>query len=169
MMNNSLRCIVALVGLCAVGARAQSAVRVAARPDSKLWLEGTSNLRGWSCYAASLDAWVETASDRLASDPATLVTQLENVTVRVPVESLKCGNGRMDRTLYRALSADDPRGRVIVGRFDVLSTHTRPYLGMRTVGTLMVAGRQRTLGMEVRTRRAPDGTLVAEGAVPVLM
>jgi len=168
MMKNSLRLVFALLGLCAVGARAQS-VRVAARPDSKLWLEGTSNLRGWSCRASTLDAWVETASDRLTSDPATLVAQLENVTVRVPVESLKCGNGRMDRSLYKALAADDPRGRIIVGRFNVLPTQAQAEPALRTVGTLTVAGRQRTLGMEVRTRRAPDGTLVAEGAVPVLM
>jgi len=168
LMKNSLRLVFALLGFGAVGAHAQS-VRVAARSDSKLWLEGTSNLRGWSCRASTLDAWVEAASDRLPADPSALVMQLENVTVRVPVESLKCGNGRMERSLYKALSADDPRARIIVGHFNVLPTHARPDMGLRTVGTLTVAGRERTLGMEVRTHRAPDGTLVAEGAVPVLM
>ena len=44
-------------------------------------------------HAANLDAWVEAASDRLTTDPGALATQLENVTVRVPVQSLKCGNG----------------------------------------------------------------------------
>ena len=166
MMKNSLRLALTSLGLCTAVAHAQS-VRVAARPDSKLWLEGTSNLRGWSCRAATLDAWVTAASDRIGGDPASLISQLENVIVRVPVESLKCGNGRMDRGLYKALSADDPRARFIVGRFDVMSAPSEAQL--RTVGTVTVAGREKTLGVDVRTHRDPDGTIVAEGTVPVLM
>ena len=167
MMKNSLRLALASLGLCAAAAHAQS-IRVAARPDSKLWLEGTSNLRGWSCHAVTLDAWV-TASDRLDADQSLLVSQLENVTVRVPVESLKCGNGRMDRGLYKALAADDPRARFIVGRFNVMAPSTHPDASLRTTGTVTVAGRERTLGVDVRTHRAADGTLIAEGTVPVLM
>src|SRR5512138_3631173 len=93
MMKNSLRLAFASLGFLAVAAPAQS-VRLAARPDSKLWLEGTSNLLGWSCRAVSMDAWVIAASGHLAADPDILAGQLENVTIRVPVESLKCGNGR---------------------------------------------------------------------------
>jgi len=167
MMKNSLRLALASLGLCAVAAHAQS-VRVAARPDSKLWLEGTSNLRGWKCHAATLDAWV-TASDRLDADPSSLAGQLENVTIRVPVESLKCGNGRMDRGLYKALSADDPRARFITGRFNVMSSTEASEPSLRTIGTVSVAGREKTLGVDVRTHRAADGSIVAEGAVPVLM
>jgi len=166
-MKNSLRFALASLGLCAVAGHAQS-VRVAARPDSKLWLEGTSNLRGWSCHAATLDAWV-TASDRLDADPGSLASQLENVIVRVPVESLKCGNGRMDRGLYKALASDDPHARFITGRFNVMSSNPASDASLRTIGTVTVAGREKTLGVDVRTRRAADGTLVAEGTVPVLM
>jgi len=168
MMKNTLRIAFGLVGLCASAASAQS-VRVAARPDSKLWLEGTSNVRGWSCHAANLDAWVEAASDRLTTDPGALATQLENVTVRVPVQSLKCGNGVMDRRLYKALAAGNSRAEFIVGRFNVLSSTSRPEPGLRTVGTITVAGRDKTLGVDVRTHRGPDGTLIAEGAIPVDM
>lgn len=150
--------------MCAGAASAQG-VRVVARPDSRLWLEGTSNVRGWSCHAATLDAWVETATDRLTTDPGAL----ENVTVRVPVESFKCGNGMMDRRLYKALAAGNPRAQFIIGRFNVLSSNSRPESALRTVGTITVAGRDKTLGVDVHTRRAPDGTLVAEGAIPVYM
>jgi len=167
MMKNSLRLALASLGLCAVATHAQS-VRVAARPDSKLWLEGTSNLRGWSCRAATLDAWV-TASDRLDVDASSVVSQLENVTVRVPVESLKCGNGRMDRGLYKALAADDPRARFITGQFNVMTSSAQPGASLRTIGTVTVAGREKTLGVDVRTHRAADGSIVAEGTVPVLM
>jgi hypothetical protein len=40
---------VVLITLAVAAAGAQETARVAVSPESKLWIEGTSNLHGWSC------------------------------------------------------------------------------------------------------------------------
>src|SRR5262249_12019013 len=50
---------IALLALTATVARAQETTRVAVSPESKLWIEGTSNLHGWACRTQALDAVVE--------------------------------------------------------------------------------------------------------------
>ena len=49
----------ALIALVASLAGAQETTRVAVSPESKLWIDGTSNLHEWSCKATSLEATVE--------------------------------------------------------------------------------------------------------------
>jgi polyisoprenoid-binding protein YceI len=158
--------------LLAPVANAQSGgvFRLAARPDSRLWLEGTSNIRSWSCRATSLDAYIDVSAHAALADPAAIAAYVQRVTIKVPVGSLKCGNGRMDRNMYRALKAgDDPQASFISGSFSALPVHDRHASFLRTAGTLTVAGENRTLDVEVRTHHLSDGTLVAEGIVPVNM
>jgi polyisoprenoid-binding protein YceI len=167
-MMSSIRSTLVLLVMTATAMRAQGGVRIVADPGSKLWLEGTSNLMSWSCRATTLDAALQFDGRVLGADPAKIADRLEHVTVRVPVESLKCGNGRMDRNMYKALHSDRPEANQIFGTFAVLAEPSRNAT-VRTVGTLTVAGRNKTLDMDVRTRRAADGSIVAEGALPVLM
>jgi len=51
--------MIALIASSASVAGAQGTARVAVAPESKLWIEGTSNLHGWSCKATTLEAAVE--------------------------------------------------------------------------------------------------------------
>src|ERR1043165_8265907 len=46
----------ALLTQASAAAIAQGTARVVAGPESKLWIEGTSNLHGWSCKAEKLEA-----------------------------------------------------------------------------------------------------------------
>ena len=48
----------ALLTVIAAAARAQD-TRVVVGPESKLWIDGTSNLHGWTCKATTLDAAVD--------------------------------------------------------------------------------------------------------------
>jgi hypothetical protein len=58
--------IFTLVGSSIAGA--QETARVPVGPESKLWIEGTSNLHGWKCTAEKLDAAIEL--DALAATQA---------------------------------------------------------------------------------------------------
>lgn len=167
-MRYSIRSTLVLLIVTASTVHAQHGVRVTARPDSRLWLEGTSNVSSWSCRATAIDAALLFATGALPQDPAVLAERLEQVVVRVPVSSLKCGNGRMDRNMYKALHGANPQESDIRGTFAVQDVTERS-ANLQTVGTLTVAGRDKTLGLEVRTRRDDDGTIVAEGSMPVLM
>ena len=60
-MTTSRFAVAALVALLTpiAATAAQETARVAVAPESKLWIEGTSNLHGWSCKAEKLEAAIE--------------------------------------------------------------------------------------------------------------
>ena len=93
----ALTAVTSLVGTPARGQDALDALRLTVREDSKLWIEGSSNLKAWSCKATSLEAdiSVDSSWDRAISenDVSKLVRRVD---VKVPVRALKCGNGKME-------------------------------------------------------------------------
>lgn len=169
-MRKTLFTAMALTALAASVATAQDAVRLAARADSKLSIEGTSNLHEWSCQASSIDANVEMGAGYQRAEPSSFARLLQRVSVRVPVGNLRCGHGQMDRNLQKALGADRaPNITYILGNFEVVPGSTPNEYTVKAVGTLTIAGRSNTIRMDVAARRAADGTLRAQGEVPVLM
>ena len=157
----------ALTVLCTVAgsARAQS-IRLAVAPESKLWIEGGSNLHGWSCKASSIDAMIEVDEAFLKSTSPTL---LKKVQVKVPVRNLKCGHGGMDNNLYKALKADDtPEISYILATFDVVRG-TSDSFTVKSVGTLTIAGTEKTVNMDVTSSKLGDGSIRADGELPLLM
>lgn len=144
-------------------------LRLTVRDDSKLWLEGSSNVRDWRCDATTLDASVELDDYRARMSEPVTVDRLRHVQVRVPARALTCGRSQMDRIMYKALHVDgEPNCRQIVGRFDVVGRNNGEHeLVMQ--GTLRVAGRERAVRLPIDVERARDGTLHARGALPILM
>lgn len=144
-------------------------VRLAVAPESKLSIEGGSNLHGWECKASSFDATIEVDESFLKSATITpaLVKKLQ---VKVPVRNLKCGHGGMDNNLYKALKADDaPDISYTLSTFDVAAGATRDSFTVKTVGTLKLAGAEKTVNMDVSASRAADGAITATGELPLLM
>jgi polyisoprenoid-binding protein YceI len=162
--------MLALIASSATVAGAQGTARVAVAPDSKLWIEGTSNLHGWSCKATTLDAAVEldaTTANEVAVAPP---KSLKRVHVKVPVKSIKCGHGGMDDNLYKALKADEsPDISYIMATFDAAPGDAKDSFTLHTVGTLTVAGKENNVTMDVTATRMPDGTVKATGMVPIKM
>ena len=160
---------VALVAI-ATTAAAQETARVPVAPESRLWIDGTSNLHGWTCKAEKLDAAVEldrAAAAQLASAPP---KALKRVEVKVPVKSLKCGHGGMDNNLYKALNADaTPEISYIMATFEVVPGEVKDSFTLKTAGTLTIAGKENRIAMDVIANRLPDGTVKATGTVPVKM
>ena len=146
-------------------------LRLAVRPDSRLWLEGSSNLRNWRCDATTLDASIDlddAASYNDASESA--IARLRRVQVRVPTYALTCGRSQMDNIMYKALRVDDePACRQIVGRFEVVPGPNGPDHSLVMQGTLRVAGQERPVRVPVVVQLQRDGSLRAQGALPILM
>ena len=149
---------------------AQETARVSVAPESKLWIEGTSNLHGWSCKAEKLDATIDldaAAAAQLGSAPP---KALKRVEVKVPVKSLKCGHGAMDNNLYKALNADaTPDVSYILATFEAAPGEAKDTFTLHTVGTLTVPGKERKVEMDVVATRLADGTVKATGMVPIKM
>lgn len=147
------------------GSASAQSVRLAVAPDSKLWVEGGSNLHGWSCKASSIDAMIDVDEAFLKSASP---TQLKKVQVKVPVRNLKCGHGGMDGNLYKALKADEsPDITYVLSSFDVVPAGDA--FTVKSVGTLKIAGAEKTVNMDVSATKLADGSIRADGEVPLLM
>ncbi len=159
----------ALLGVFAAAGPAQTTARVQASPESKLWIEGTSNLHGWSCKAEKLDAIIELDAAAVEDLATATPKMLKRVEVKVPVKALKCGHGGMDDNLYKALKADEtPEISYILATFDATTGEADAFT-LKTNGTLAIAGKENKLTMEVVATRLPDGTVKATGVVPIKM
>jgi polyisoprenoid-binding protein YceI len=160
----------ALLATIAGLAGAQETARVSVSPESKLWIEGTSNLHGWSCKAEKLDAAIDldaAAAAQLGSAPP---KALKRVDVKVPVKSLKCGHGAMDDNLYKALNADaSPDVSYILATFEAAPGDVKDTFTLHTIGTLAIAGKEKKVEMDVVATRLADGTVKASGMVPIKM
>lgn len=167
-MRNTLT-ILASLALAGI-AGAQSPVQLTARSDSKLSVDGTSNLHAWSCKATSVEASLLVDPAYAKSESTVLQQQIKRVDVKVPVANLKCGHGKMDDNMYKALKAQDaPQIHYILGSFEVVPGAARDEFTLKTVGTLTVAGVNNTVKMDVSAHRLADGSLRAEGQLPILM
>lgn len=161
---------VALLAVFGTAAGAQETTRVPLAPESKLWIDGTSNLHSWSCKAEKLEASIDLDAALAAQLSVAPPKSLKHVQVKVPVKSLKCGHGAMDDNLYKALNADaTPDVSYILASFDAVPGQTKDTFSMHTVGSLTIAGKENRIEMDVVATRLPDGTVKAVGMVPIKM
>ena len=160
----------AILALVASLAGAQDVAKVPVSPESKLWIDGTSNLHDWSCKATQIDATVELDASAAARVAAAAPKALKRVEVKVPVRSLKCNHGGMDGNVYKALKADDaPEISYIMASFEAAPAEGADTFVVHAVGTLTIAGKENSVNMDVTATRLPDGTVKATGVLPVKM
>jgi polyisoprenoid-binding protein YceI len=139
-----------------------ASTRVPVRTDSRLWLEGSSNVRDWTCRATSMDATIEVDAQW---------SSVRAVRVSVPVRSLKCGDRHMEDHMYAALKAAKSAAPTYITaefeRFPLMEPGLQQQV--ETSGRLTIAGVERTVNMTLMRDRLPDGTHRARGTVPILM
>ena len=146
-------------------------IRLTLNGESRLSIEGTSNLHAWRCRATVFEASISIDPSRMPAAPASIdiARSIRRVDVKVPVQSLKCGNGRMDRIMYQALRADEPAADSIVGSFEVVPGTAIDSLVVHTVGTLRVAGQENVIRIDVRTQELANGLVRVVSELPILM
>ena len=78
--------------------------RLSVTAESRLWVDGTSTVRRWTCKATAFDAAVEAADDAVTGVLAGQKA-VRSVAVTVPVAKLDCSNGTMNEHMLKALKA----------------------------------------------------------------
>lgn len=146
-------------------------LRLPVRADSRLWLEGSSNVKAWTCKATAMEALIAIdASSADSRDEATVARSLRGVDVIVPVRMLKCGNRHMEANMYSALKAPKPPAiSYIIADFELTPSLSGDRLSVEAIGKMSVAGAERSVSMTVKTEKLPDGTRRARGTVPIRM
>ena len=161
-------CIMTTADSTAAQTHRPGVTRISVRSDSRLWLEGTSNVRDWTCRATQMDATIEVASDT-SSHAQSHPDVVKGVSVKVPVRSLKCGDRHMEEHMYAALKSTDTAPGFITALIAEIPQSVVTGQKTEAEAQLTIAGVQRTVKMTVTSDLMPDGTRRARGTVPMLM
>ena len=91
------------IALPASGAWTVANEMLVLQPQSRLWIDGTSSIRSFSCKAAEVNAAVEATGPNAI--PQLLIGDkgVKTVQVTVPAERLDCGNGTMNEHMRKAI------------------------------------------------------------------
>ncbi len=169
MRTNTLKALSVLLGLVpAVAAWTGLKEIMTLQPESRLWIEGTSTVRSFTCKATTLDVKVESngpaaVASLMAGDKA-----VRGATVTVPAARLECGNGTMNEHMLKALKAkDNPTISFRLASYDMQKADDA--LKGTVTGTLLLGGVEKTITMSGTAKEAPTGTLRVAGTYEINM
>jgi polyisoprenoid-binding protein YceI len=159
--------LAAALATLALSAWGSSTEPYALKPESRLWVDGTSTVRDFTCKAPSLSVTVE-ATD--AAVPALLAGERAFRTVHLDVaaDRMDCSNGTMNGHMLKALKAKEhPTISFQIGSYDLAQAAdlTKAVL----TGTLEIGGAQKPLTLGVELRDAGDGALRVTGSYELNM
>jgi hypothetical protein len=141
------------------------------RPDSKVTLDGSSNVHDWSCKSSTFQATIELDSTYETRPMTELPRLITKVVVNIPVKSLKCGKNKMDENMYKALKADEfTEIRYVLATYEVTSAQSAAdTFAARTSGELTVAGKTNHVEIPITAQRQEGGAMKGEGTLKMLM
>ena len=141
------------------------AAPLALGPETKLWIDGDSSMHAWTCTAERMETTSDVSPAKAGEVPA-----VRSLSVPVQVKDLKCGNGTMEDKLRDALhDKKTPRIEYALTSIEPLPGAVGGAQKLKAQGQLTVAGKTRSVTMVVSASVQPDGTVVAKGALPLLM
>lgn len=136
-------------------------------PQSKLWVEGTSTVRKFSCSAPAFTVDVDGSANAiggvLAGEKA-----VKSVIVKVPAAKLDCGNGKMNEHMMKAIRGED--APMIEYRLTSYSV-TKGSAGVQGTldGTLALGGQTRPIAVAAQAADAGNGSLRITGSYELSM
>jgi polyisoprenoid-binding protein YceI len=129
---------------------------------SRLWVEGNSTVRSYSCETFEMTASVEVDPAVVVARVAALPDRVRRMEVIVPVATLECGNDTMNRHMLDALKAKDHTDI----RFTMNRTELVAEGGEGTAlleGNLRIAGQDRPVLLMGQVTDLEDGTVAVKG------
>jgi polyisoprenoid-binding protein YceI len=153
--------------LPAAGWRAYSERLTLQPAQSRIWVEGTSTIRAFTCTAGVINAIVDTKTANaipllLIGDKAVVA-----VDVKVPVDKLDCGNGTMNEHMLKALKSNE--NPTILFRLTSYEIAKASGAATGTLkGTLSLGGAQKAVSITAEGK--PEGEMLrVSGSTEVLM
>jgi polyisoprenoid-binding protein YceI len=167
-MTRTQLLVVAAVLTVSIGARASAqSTKMTVRPESKVMLTGSSNVHEWACTSSAFNATIELDSSYVSKSLATVAKPITKVVVTIPVRSLKCGHGKMDDNMYKALRTNEfPDITYVLDTYEVnKQTTTADAFAALTVGELTVAGKTTKVEIPITATRKTGGAMTGEGSI----
>jgi polyisoprenoid-binding protein YceI len=168
MMTNRGRVLSVMVVALTLGAWTYAAAPLKLTPDSKLWVDGTSTVRSWTCKAGVVDALVETAVENAV--PAVLGGEnaVKAVTFTVPTDKMDCGNGTMNGHMWKAIKSKDfPTITFQLGTYTIAKATDSSKAMLN--GTLTIGGVTKPITMETKLSSTETGGMRVAGTYELNM
>ncbi len=161
--------VLALSGLLAIGAAAQNGMNgsLGLQPESRLWVEGTSTVRSFTCRAPTVNATIATSSVDAVAATLSGEKAVSTVRLEVPARSMDCDNGTMNGHMLTALKANEHPTIVFRMTSYDLTARDGSTATVRLQGRLNLGGQERPITMTAEGRQGPNGTLRLVGTQDV--
>lgn len=138
------------------------------KPESQLWLEGTSTVRSYRCAATEILGEVQTEPDQAVSSLDGLKGIVREAGITIPVEMLDCDNGTMNGHMKKALQAD--KHETISYRLDGFEITAAGEEGeVELTGRLTIAGQELPISFPAAIALTADGAIRLHGQVELDM
>ena len=135
--------------------------------ESRLWVGGTSSVRGWECKATTFSATVESAPNAAATVLAG-ERAVGAVSLTVPVDKMECGNGQMNGHMRKALKLEEhPQITFNLTSYEL--DRSNDSLLVTMTGSLTLGGSERPIEVAGLAASAPDGALRVTGTYALKM
>lgn len=155
----------ALLGTAAI-ATAAMAPKFAFLPESRIWVDGTSTVRAFTCAAAEVKGTVGARVP--AFDVGALGEAVEALEVVVDVAGLECGNSTMNEHMRKALKVGEHgQIRFSLTDYTTLAAGTETRLTMN--GIFAIAGQERPIAVEAVATAAQTGAIRVKGSKVIAM
>jgi polyisoprenoid-binding protein YceI len=152
-----------------LGAGTHAAGRLTMAPESRLWVEGTSTVRSYTCSATKVDGTVGFQGEPGASLEE-VGRAVDAVEIEVPVAALDCRNGTMNEHMRKALkAADNPVIRYRMTSREIAPRADSSGLTAKLTGTLSMAGREREIEMTADAVQEANGRYRVTGSEELRM
>lgn len=153
-----------------VGGTAMAQAGLTVLPESRVILNGRSNVNSWSCATSTFQTSYGLDSTDQADAAVVRAKSVTRLTVTVPVRSLDCGRARMNADMFKALKADAfPEIRYVLRSYEVEPPQAdTDSFTVNSVGELTVAGVTRRVDIQVKGAR-DGGEVRGTGAARILM
>jgi polyisoprenoid-binding protein YceI len=144
------------------------ATQVELEPESKLWVDGTSSVRGWSCRATAMAAAIRAEGSTATAAILRQEKAISGVDLTIPVAQLECGNGTMNGHMRKALKLDEhPHITFRLASYDLATAGDT--LRVTLTGDLTMAGSTQAVTLTATGQAAGSGMLRVQGTHELLM
>ncbi|NBC65486.1 MAG: hypothetical protein GVY07_07525 [Bacteroidetes bacterium] len=141
--------------------------------ESRLWIEGSSNVNEFECQAEEYDgeATIPQEEEPLANvEPAQ--NQILSIKVDIQVDSIECGKRKMNQDLQKALQAEKyPQISFLYQSAELLSEPDNPDDGfqLEVQGLLTIAGTTKEIKFTTEAYYINSGSVRARGGTTINM
>jgi polyisoprenoid-binding protein YceI len=141
--------------------------QLAVQPQSKIWIEGTSTIRSFSCqvpdFTLTVNGDAGAVSAVLGGQKAVKTAELT-----IPAAKMECGNGKMNEHMLKAVKGEEhPTIRFTLATYDVGKAGDGVQGTLR--GTLALGGAQHPIDVTAAATDGGNGTMHVVGGYEVAL